>query len=419
MKISKIIILLVLVLISCLTYAIITLKQIEPEKVDTVAVNEITKTVEQNWHQLTKTNLHQLTQPFTVIDTNGQIRYRTSSTTSSSLNEGIQNRDTIIDLYNQNQMIGKLLIYNQSAHSVKLAINKIQWTIVITILVLTLLCISYLLYLQKRIFKPFHQLKGFAHHIARGNFDFPLQMQRNNLFGAFTESFDLMREELATAKQNEYLANQSKKELVASLSHDIKTPVATIKAVSELMLIQASTDKSKKQLHTIYAKAEQIDLLITDMFHATLEELQQLKVYGGEEYSTVIEKMIVEADYKQKAMISPVPECLIYTDTARLQQVFDNIISNSYKYADTPIKIDFTLSKHFLEIAITDFGNGVNEDELPLLSNKFFRGLNAEQQTGSGLGLYISSYLMQEMQGDMNFVNQPDGFTVILRIKVL
>ena len=89
------------------------------------------------------------------------------------------------------------------------------------------------------VFKPFKKLQSFAVNVARGNLDIPLKMDKNNPFGAFTESFDIMREELAAARQSEYAANRSKKELVASLSHDIKTPVASIKAVSELMLMRA------------------------------------------------------------------------------------------------------------------------------------------------------------------------------------
>lgn len=66
-------------------------------------------------------------------------------------------------------------------------------------------------------------MKQFAEKIADGDLEFKLPMDRGNYFGAFTESFDLMREELIRARQGEYEANIRKKELVAELSHDIKT----------------------------------------------------------------------------------------------------------------------------------------------------------------------------------------------------
>ena len=139
-------------------------------------------------------------------------------------------------------------------------------------------------------------------------------MDKNNYFGAFTESFDLLREELDAARQREYESNRSKKELVATLSHDIKTPVASIKAVSELMLMQAKDEKVIKQVNTIYSKAEQINLLVTDMFHATLEELQQLKLTVTEESSEILVDMIENVNYDHQIEYEPIPQCIILMD---------------------------------------------------------------------------------------------------------
>ena len=94
-----------------------------------------------------------------------------------------------------------------------------------------------------------------------------------------------------------------------------------------------------KQLNTIYSKAEQINLLVTDMFHATLEELQELKVTVTEELSDVLDGMIANVNYDDQINCDPIPECIILTDVTRLQQVLDNILSNSYKYAGTAVTI--------------------------------------------------------------------------------
>ena len=250
--------------------------------------------------------------------------------------------------------------------------------------------------------------------MARGNFDIPLNMDKNNYFGAFTESFDLLREELDAARQREYESNRSKKELVATLSHDIKTPVASIKAVSELMLMQAKDDKVIKQVNTIYSKAEQINLLVTDMFHATLEELQQLKLTVTEESSEVLVDMIENVNYDNQIVYDSIPPCIILTDPLRMQQVIDNIISNSYKYAGTNITIKSQINQGYLELHIIDFGSGISEEELPLLFNKYYRGKNVEGKNGSGLGLYISKYFMENMDGQISCYNREDGFTVVL-----
>jgi len=273
-------------------------------------------------------------------------------------------------------------------------------------------------YCDRKILAPFRKLKKFARRIAAGNLDTPLEMDSNNLFGAFTESFDIMREELHHSRESERSANQSKKELVASLSHDIKTPVASIKAVTELMLVLSTNEKEKSRLHTITSKAEQIDALITNMFHATLEELEALSVTQEEVASTQISAIIKSADYNMRVTDFTIPDCLLLADALRLQQVFDNIISNSYKYAVTDICISSFYDAEFLSIEIRDFGTGVPEEDLPLVTGKFYRGSNAHGAEGHGIGLYISRYFMQQMGGELECKNVPGGFVVRVSVRL-
>ena len=71
-----------------------------------------------------------------------------------------------------------------------------------------------------------------------------------------------------------------------------------------------------------------------------------------------------------------------------------------------------------LNSILYDFGSGISEEELPLLFNKYYRGKNVEGKNGSGLGLYISKYFMENMDGQINCYNRKDGFTVVLKIKL-
>ena len=270
--------------------------------------------------------------------------------------------------------------------------------------------------IHRSILAPFHRLEHFARRIAAGDLDIPLHMDRAGSFGAFTESFDLMRTELARAREAERQATQSKKELVASLSHDIKTPVASIKAVAELMSVTAAEEKDGQRLEIIRAKADQIDLLISNMFTATLEELQELPVTPTELPSTQLAEIIHNADYQQKAAAFTLPECLLIGDAVRLAQVMDNIFINSYKYADTGIELAARLEGHSLHISISDCGKGVLPEELPLLTQKFYRGENTAGQSGAGLGLYVSKYFMEKMSGELHCQNSPGGFSVLLTL---
>ena len=296
--------------------------------------------------------------------------------------------------------------------------NSLQIFLYALICVLALGGIIMCLYSERYFFAPFKKMKNFAHRIAAGNLDMPLEMDKHNLFGAFTESFDLMRTELRTAKENEYKANQSKKELVASLSHDIKTPIASIMSAMDIMLVKAKDEKEKKMVESVNAKLEQINALVSNMLHATLEELQVLKVTVKEIQSTEIPKQIRSADHEGQVTAFSMPSCIIFADTLRLQQVLDNIVNNSYKYANTDISVNAQIDENYLVIDIKDFGAGVLEEELTLILGKFYRGKNTGESDGYGLGLYISKYFMKQMGGELFCKNEADGFTVTLMLKL-
>ena len=392
-------------------------------KLDTVSVNDIVQSASKNWDKLSygdSAYLKNLTYKldYTIINNNEDVLYTTRQGLSQSLNDAVANRDTLVDVMVSDKIAGKVIFHNDTGEVWKQNQKRMLFGTIIFLLMIMAFCLGYTLYINHNVFRPFRKLEKFAQRVAAGNLDIPLTMDRGNLFGAFTESFDLMREALSVSRESERKATQSKKELTAQLSHDIKTPVASIKAISELMLVKSISEKERQQLETICAKADQISLLVSNMFHATLEELQELKVYISEVPSTILYEIIKNADYDNRVRTGNIPECIILADQVRLQQVFDNIISNSYKYAGTSIDIEAFLEDKQLIIVIRDYGKGVPEEELPLLFNKFYRGKNADRISGSGLGLFISKHFMEQMSGSIHCKNAADGFTVTICLRI-
>ena len=158
--------------------------------------------------------------------------------------------------------------------------------------------------------RPFNKLSDFAASVSKGNLDVPLNMDRHNYFGAFTESFDRMREELKASSEREAAANRSKQELVAELSHDIKTPVATIKATCEVMEVKYKDDDIQEKVSVIKSKAVSVEQLIDNLFRATLDDLDELKVTPREESSLIIGDMLGDLRfYGTVEQKGSVPEC--------------------------------------------------------------------------------------------------------------
>ena len=405
-------------------YVIAGGKLSEEIPVHTIEINRLLVGLEQDWHSVSSYKDKPIESDssfdYSVIDTNGNVILYTRDDIAKSISSATSDYDVIRNIEVDGKVSGYLIVHNPKAELEKQTNMKIALFVMSLILLTVVISVLYYIYLKRRVLDPFKKLKGFAVRVAGGNLDTPLEMDKGNVFGPFTESFDIMREELKASREREEKAVKSRKELVAQLSHDIKTPVSSIKAMTDVMSLTAS-EEDKVTINAINAKADQIDSLISNLFHATLEELEQLEVKPEDINSTDIVQMIKDADYLNKIEKIDIKDAVVFADRLRLNQVLNNIIFNSYKYADTMINVTSRFENagsKYLFIEIADKGPGVPEEELEMITQKFKRGSNAGNKDGSGLGLYISDYLMNKMEGSLTVRNTGDGFAVEIGIKI-
>ncbi len=391
-----------------------------------IKLNGISYDAEKCWDSINELEKNDYDVNYIILDTMGKTLY-----SSDPNNEDMKNGSTenaikkgypYKDITSGGRLLGYVVLYPDGMSeydSMRLWLTV--GLILIGIIIIVGACV-FGAYVKRSIYTPFQNMERFAGRIAEGNLDDPLTMDKNNMFGAFTESFDIMREELKAAKERETALQKREKELVASLSHDLKTPITGIKLTCELLEAKlAAADGSKDvtgKIDTIYKKADQIDALVNDLFSSALEDLGEFKVNCTDESSSILSDIIKKYDDKNYVQIGPVPEVLIHVDNKRMGQVIGNIIANSYKYAGAQIDVNYRIVDDYLEMSIADHGPGVEEDELELITNKFYRGKRWKESKaeGSGLGLYIAKTLMEKMDGELIPESNGDGFTVILMI---
>lgn len=415
MKKRYLIVFLILTFILEIGLSIFFLNKKFETKNDTVRINELVKEVEANFNNEDKYPKYY---QFVIIDSDENVIYRYGSNLSETLNEAYRNSDTIVDIV-VNSDAYKIIIKNSFAEdSSKYRELMIIALSTISIVQLLSMIMAYW-HMHKTIIKPFDDMRDFAERVASGNLDIPLTMDSGNNFGAFTESFDIMRSELKKAKKQEAEAEKSKRELVARLSHDIKTPIASIMSVTELGVAMSVDDKEKERLRAISQKADQINTLVNNLFTITIEELDELSINPTNIPSYVVRELINNADYLNKSNEFNIPECMVYFDRLRLQQVFDNIFANSYKYANTNIEVESRIENEFLIISIKDYGDTITDNDIPLLFEKYNRGSNTSGKEGSGLGLYISKRFMEAMDGKIEIKNGHPGFDVLLYLRII
>ena len=393
-----------------------TVTKMQDVKTDPVKVNECIYSITENYGDTSKYNT-QL--DYVIIGNDGELIYKTKDGLSESVNKAIKTRGLILDLTVDGEQVGKVIFdYSMDEQLTDVKSKIVMLFAIIGMLQIVILVIWYI-YIRKNIISPFKNLNSFAARVAEGNLDMPLEMDKGHVFGAFTESFDLMRSELKKARIAEKKASDDKKEMVAKLSHDIKTPVASIKSTSEIGMAITKEERTKEMFGVINSKTDQIKSLVDNLFTSSVQDITEIDVNPGMQPSDIISGLIKNSDYLKRAGVFSIPECNVFIDKLRLQQVFDNIFMNSYKYADTAISVNPELTGDYLVIRIADEGPGVKEEELPLLKEKFRRGSNASNKDGAGLGLYLTNYFMEKMDGQLGLKNLEPGFEVSVYIRVV
>ncbi len=389
---------------------------------DTVLINQCLKSVEGSFiteGMNTDSSNFDTSLLYTVLDMQGNIIYQPNSELSSSINEAIKNRDTILDIVVDDRIVGKIIFHNEMYEQVGQEKEHLLRIIVGIIFLQILYILIYVLYLQKSILEPFRTLNQFAVRVAGGNLDIPLDVDKKHVFGSFTEAFDLMRSELKKARAAEKKANDDKKEMVAKLSHDIKTPIASIKSTSEIGFELTKEERPKELFNLINVKTDQITTLVDNLFLTSVQDVTEIAVNPSRYESGELTKLIKNADYLEKASGFQIPECQIYIDKLRMQQTLDNIFMNSYKYANTDVTVLAELKDEYLVISIADAGEGVKEEEIPLLKEKYKRGSNISEKERAGLGLYLADYFMTKMGGKLVLENKNPGFAVTLYLRTI
>lgn len=290
---------------------------------------------------------------------------------------------------------------------------------------LTILCVGvfFIFSIYKRVLSPFHELEAYAAELARGNFELTLPVDRANYFGAFTWAFDSMRKEIVAARAKEQENIEKNKLIISGLSHDIKTPLASIRAYSEALSMHLDDGDDKKRkyyLDVILRKCDEVSKLSDDLLLHAISELDELRIVPQTlRLDEFLRELIADrgavTDIISRTPSDRLPDLTVEADPERLSQIAENLISNALKYGKPPIEVDLRRDGDDAVLVFSDQGDGIPPEDIPFITNKFYRGRNSTREAGSGLGLYIVDHLMERMGGRLRIANSSEGLTLNLR----
>lgn len=295
--------------------------------------------------------------------------------------------------------------------------TRIIITVNIVLGLMAILIISVMLYMKFAILAPFEQLRDVPYELSKGNLTVPVKETKNRFFGRFIWGVDMLRENIEQQKKRELDLQRDKKMLLLSLSHDIKTPLSAIKLYAKALSkgLYESGEKQLEIAENINAKADEIESYVSQIITASREDFLSFDVNMGEFYlSELVIK--IKGYYTEKLTlvgtdfsVSDYSNCLLNGDFDRSVEVIQNIMENAVKYGDgNSIALNFSEEDGCILITVRNSGCTLADTDLPHVFDSFWRGANAENIAGSGLGLYISRCLMRKMNGEI-FAEIKDG----------
>ncbi|MDO5520070.1 MAG: HAMP domain-containing sensor histidine kinase [bacterium] len=299
--------------------------------------------------------------------------------------------------------------------------NKEEKMYFLAVMLLFLVIAFLLLYeqyrLKKDLFEPVEYLHEATRQILNGTYDKPLHYSYSDEIGSLCKDFEYMRSELEKSNREQERMATKEKELLACISHDLKTPLSGILGYVEGIGngIVTSKEDIKGYCDIIIRKVKLQEKLIDDILEETKTELNQMTfemetVYSKEFFDSAVEEMSLEVREKHMSLtVEPFPQYLITIDRKRMMQVLYNLINNAVKYSNEKGTIHIRsflneqASPKELVITVEDNGKGISAVDLPFIFDKFYRGEKARTQDipGSGLGLNIAKYIIEKHGGHM------------------
>ena len=278
-------------------------------------------------------------------------------------------------------------------------------------------------YVYISILRPFEKMKAYAAEIAKGNFDIPLDYDRSDYFGAFTWAFDSMRKEIIRSRACEREAIENNKTIIATLSHDIKTPVASIRAYAEGLEanLDVSPERRARYLSVMMKKCDEVSALTDDLLLHSLSDMDRLYIKADDiDIIGLIEQTAAEISGEKGDVVFQKPDfsAIVHADKKRIIQLTENLINNARKYAHTDTEIFFTQTDGMIEIHFCDTGEGIPDEDMPFITGKFYRGRNCGDENGSGLGLYIVKYIAEQSGGSLTLMNREKGLEAVVSLPI-
>ncbi|MEJ2104489.1 MAG: ATP-binding protein, partial [Ignavibacteriaceae bacterium] len=252
------------------------------------------------------------------------------------------------------------------------------------------------------ITKNMRRIVNVVRRFKEGDLKARIKLKTKGELGEFSDSFNEMADTIVKNIDEIKTMDNLRRELVANVSHDLRTPLATIQGYIETILIKAdslSEDERKKYMHTIFNSTERLKNLVAELFELSKLEARETKPKPepfslGELVQDIQQKNTIIAKEKniELSVNFPFDLPLVYADIGMMEKVIQNLLDNAIKFTSENGKVTIKLlpKNNDVLVEIQDTGYGISEKELPNIFDRYQRNQRSAQKENEGLGLGLA-----------------------------
>ena len=284
------------------------------------------------------------------------------------------------------------------------------------IFILFLTACIFTTWIYRSVVQPIKELRLATEKIKSGNLDFLVTAASNDEMGQLCTDFEKMRQRLKESAEEKIRFDNENRELISNISHDLKTPITSIKGYVEGIMdgVADTPEKMDRYIRTIYNKANEMDRLINELTFYSKIDTNRIpytfnKIHISDYFEDCVDELSVELESSGVSLTYfnyLEEDAVVIADAEQLKRVINNIVSNSLKYMDKPkgvINIRLRDVGDFIQIEIEDNGKGIAQKDLANIFERFYRtdASRNSSKGGSGIGLSIVKKIMEDHGGQV------------------
>jgi len=309
-------------------------------------------------------------------------------------------------------------LVNVGALTIAMAVTEHDAALVLTLLVYaTAVSAAGALVVARRSAEAIRRLEETSGRWGTGDLDARIgALDAGPELDGLAKTLDAMAADVKRANARERELEETRRDLITAMSHDLRTPLASLKAMIEAVQDRVVSDPGvvERYVSEMRRSTDQLAAMVNDLFElAQLEagaiEAEHTRARLGEVVQDVVATIRTQADAKGLLLLTELGPASAVDCSPRLERVLQNLLVNAVRHtpADGTVRVTAELAGGRLEVGVEDTGEGIAADQLPHVFDAFFRGDPSRTGARSGLGLALAKRIVEALGGTISAQSSP------------